>query len=91
MFNPGAPRLPDGTTPLLCRLEDRRGRSHLCAARSANGVDDWRIDRKPTLMADPERFPEEMWGIEDPRITYLPELNKHAVVYNAYAREGPGV
>jgi hypothetical protein len=32
--------LPDGTTLLLCRVEDRRGHSHLCAARSCNGVDD---------------------------------------------------
>ena len=32
-----------------------------------------------------------MWGIEDPRITYLPELNKYAVVYTAYTRDGPGV
>jgi len=33
VFNPGATRLPDGTTLLLCRVEDRRGLSHLCAAR----------------------------------------------------------
>ena len=36
VFNPGATRLPDGTTLLLCRVEDRRGISHLCAARSAD-------------------------------------------------------
>ena len=35
VFNPGATLLPDGTTLLLCRVEDRRGHSHLCAARSA--------------------------------------------------------
>ncbi len=44
VFNPGATLLADGTTLLLCRVEDRRGQSHLCAARSANGVDGWRID-----------------------------------------------
>ncbi len=74
VFNPGATLLPDGTTLLLCRVEDRRGQSHLCAARSTNGMDDWQIDPQPTLLADPKHFPEEMWGIEDPRITYLPEL-----------------
>lgn len=42
-------------------------------------------------MADPQNFPEEVWGIEDPRITYIPELNKYAIVYTAYARQGPGV
>ena len=34
IFNAGATRLADGTTLLLCRVEDRRGVSHLCAARS---------------------------------------------------------
>ncbi len=76
---------------LLCRVEDRRGLSHLCAARSANGVDNWQIDPQPTLQADPEHYPEELWGIEDPRITYLPELKKYAVVYTAYSRGGASV
>jgi len=83
--------LRDGTTLLLCRVEDRRGLSHLCAARSANGIDGWKIDQEPTLSPDPERFPEELWGIEDPRITFVPELNQYAVVYTAFTRDGPGV
>ena len=91
VFNAGATLLPDGTTLLLCRVEDRRGLSHLCAARSANGLDQWQIDPQPTLLADPEHFPEEMWGIEDPRITYVPELHKYAVVYTAFSGGGPGV
>ena len=91
VFNPGATRLQDGTTLLLCRAEDRRGHSHLCAARSANGVDGWLIDPRPTLLPDPEHWPEELWGIEDPRITYVPELNRYAVVYTSYSHGGPGV
>jgi len=91
VFNPGATLLADGTTLLLCRVEDRRGLSHLSVARSANGADNWQIDSPPTLMADPENFPEEYWGIEDPRITYVPELEKFAIAYTAYTRDGPGV
>jgi predicted GH43/DUF377 family glycosyl hydrolase len=91
IFNPGATLLPDGTTLLLCRVEDRRGHSHLTVARSDNGVDNWRIEPRPTLPAVPENFPEEVWGIEDPRITYLSELGKYAVVYTAFSRDGPGV
>ncbi len=91
VFNPAATLLPDGTTLLLCRVEDRRGQSHLCAARSANGVDNWQIDRQPTLPAGPEHWPEEKWGIEDPRITFLPELGQYAVIYTAYTGVGPGV
>ncbi len=91
VFNPGATRLADGTTLLLCRVEDRRGHSHLCAARSANGVDGWIIDPKPTLLPDPEHYPEELWGIEDPRITFVEELGKYAVAYTAFSKDGPGV
>ena len=91
VFNAAATLLKDGTTLLLARVEDRRGHSHLCAARSKNGIDGWQVDSEPTFMADPENFPEELWGIEDPRITYIPELGKYAIVYTAYARGGPGV
>jgi len=91
VFNAGVVRLEDGDTLLLCRVEDRSGLSHLCAARSANGIDGWRIDPHPTLEANPQEYPEEIWGIEDPRITYLPELKQYAVAYTAFARGGPCV
>ena len=91
VFNAGATLLPNGDTLLLCRVEDRRGLSHLCAARSANGIDGWQIDPQPTLMANPTEYPEEIWGIEDPRITYVPELQQYAVAYTSFARGGPGV
>ncbi len=91
VFNAGATLLANGSTLLLCRVEDRRGLSHLCVARSANGIDGWAIDPKPTLMPDPIRYPEELWGIEDPRITWVPELQQFAVAYTSYSKGGPGV
>ena len=91
VFNPGATLLPDGTTLLLCRVEDRRGHSHLCAARSANGIDGWRIDEQPTMSPEPDRYPEELWGIEDPRLTFVDELGKWAIAYTAFSKGGPGV
>jgi len=91
VFNAGATLLSDGTTLLLCRVEDHRGHSHLCAARSQNGVDNWRIDPQPTFTPDTENHPEEVWGIEDPRITFVPELKQYAVAYTSYSRSGPGV
>lgn len=42
-------------------------------------------------MANPQEYPEEIWGIEDPRITYIPELEQYAVAYTSFARGGPGV
>jgi len=91
VFNPGATLLKDGTTLILCRVEDRRGHSHLCAARSVNGVDGWIIDEEPTLYPDPDNYPEEIWGIEDPRITFIEELGKYAIVYTAFSKGGPSV
>ena len=88
VFNPAATRLADGTTLLLCRVENRKGHSHLTAARSRNGQDDWEVDTQPTLAPDPDNHPEERWGIEDPRITYLPELARYAVAYTAYGEDG---
>jgi predicted GH43/DUF377 family glycosyl hydrolase len=83
VFNAAAVRLEDGETLLLCRVEDRRGLSHLCAARSKNGVDGWRIDAEPTMLPSPSH-PEEIWGIEDPRITYVPELGQYAIAYTSF-------
>ncbi|MGA7731782.1 MAG: glycosidase [Chloroflexia bacterium] len=91
VFNAGATLLPDGTTLLLCRVEEYTGLSHLCAARSQNGIDGWQIDPEPTFAADPDNYPEELWGVEDPRITYVPELEEYIITYTAYGRDGPGV
>ena len=91
VFNPGVARLSDGSTLLLCRVEDYTGISHLCAARSPNGVDGWVIDAASALRPDPENHPEEFWGIEDPRITFVQELGKFVVAFTAYSKSGPGV
>ena len=88
VFNPGAAAI-DGETVLLLRVEDLRGISHLTAARSANGIDDWRIDPEPSLRSAPDRHPEELWGIEDPRLTWLEEEHAWAVAYTAYSQTGP--
>ena len=42
-------------------------------------------------MPNPKQFPEEIWGIEDPRITFVPELQQYVVTYTSYSRGGPGV
>jgi predicted GH43/DUF377 family glycosyl hydrolase len=91
VFNPGVTRLPTGETLLLCRVEDRRGHSHLHVARSANGIDGWELGNEPTFAPDPQSHPEELWGIEDPRITFVEELGRYAVAYTSFGWGGPGV
>lgn len=89
VFNAGATLLDTGETLLLVRVEDRRGISHLTAARSRDGINDWKIDSKPTLNPDPDNYPEEIWGIEDPRITWVEELGKYVIAYTAFSSSGP--
>lgn len=90
VLNAAATQVGDETV-LLARVEDKRGLSHLTACRSFDGVADWRVDYPPTLLPDAENFPEERWGLEDPRVTYLAELGCWGVVYTAYSRQGPQV
>src|SRR5665811_1889704 len=88
VFNAAA-ALVDGETLLLMRVEDRRGLSHLTVARSKDGRTDWRSDPTPTLPSDPEGHPEELWGIEDPRITWVEDINAYVIAYTAYSAGGP--
>lgn len=88
VFNAGATLVGEECV-LVARVEDRTGMSHLCVARSNDGVGGWKIDRKPSLLPSPETHPEEMWGIEDPRITWLEDLGTWAIAYTAYSEAGP--
>jgi len=88
VFNPGAARVGDETI-LLVRVEDMRGISQLHVARSKDGETNWVFDPEPLLRADVDRDPEETWGCEDPRLTWLPEREEWAIAYTAYSRRGP--
>jgi len=85
VLNPGVTRF-GGETLLLVRVEDRTGLSHLCVARSADGLTNWIVepDRRllPEVASQPERF-----GIEDPRITLCGD--EHMIVYTGYSDVGP--
>ncbi len=88
IFNAAAAEV-DGKILLLARVEDFRGISHLTVARSENGISDWQFDSSPTLKPEPEQYPEEIWGIEDPRITWIEDMGKWAICYTAYSQGGP--
>jgi len=89
VFNPAAVEF-NGKVLLLVRVEDRRGFSHLATAISPNGRDSWIISPSPVLAPSSE-YPQETWGVEDPRISYVKELHKFAVVYTGYSVSGPVV
>ena len=64
VMNAGAAEV-NGTTVLLCRVEDRRGISHLTVARSADGLSNWVVEQPPLLEPEPGVV-HESWGVEDP-------------------------
>ena len=88
VFNAGACQVGDETI-LLVRVEDRRGHSHLTVARSDDGVSNWRIDSKPSFAPDPANYPEEAWGVEDPRLTWIEDRGQWIIAYTAYSPSGP--
>lgn len=90
VFNPGV-AMYKGKVLLLARVEDRRGFSHLTKAVSDFGIVNWIIGSLPTFSGDPDNYPEEAWGVEDPRITWIEEISKFAVTYTAYSPAGPSV
>jgi predicted GH43/DUF377 family glycosyl hydrolase len=89
VLNPGA-ALVDGVTVLLCRVEDRRGISQLVVARSADGMSNWVIDPTP-LLSPSSGHPQEAWGVEDPRITRVDELDCWVIAYTAFGPLGPAL
>lgn len=89
VLNAGATVVDDHTV-LLCRVEDRRGLSHLTVARSRDGVSNWIVDDAPLLSPDPNRL-EESWGLEDPRLTRVDELDSWVIAYTAFGPGGPAV
>ncbi len=89
VLNPGVAQVGDETV-LLLRIEDRQGISHIRVARSANGVDGWRIAGAPLLQPDLPQHPFEEWGCEDPRVTPIGP-SEWVIAYTAYSRYGPAV
>ncbi|HUT75368.1 MAG TPA: glycosidase [Armatimonadota bacterium] len=89
VFNPGVAEV-DGEVVLLLRIEDRTGISQIRVARSANGVDNWKIADKPLLEPDLPEFPFEEWGCEDARVTRTGP-REWVIAYTAYSRYGPAV
>jgi predicted GH43/DUF377 family glycosyl hydrolase len=89
VMNAGATRVGDQTV-LVCRAEDRRGFSHLACAWSRDGASNWVVDEQPALVYDGE-YPEEEWGLEDPRVTRVDELDAWIITYTAFGRGGPGI
>lgn len=73
----------------MVRVEDRRGHSHLTVARSNDGISNWHVDSKPSFAPDPINYPEESWGVEDPRLTWVEDRNEWVIAYTAYSASGP--
>jgi predicted GH43/DUF377 family glycosyl hydrolase len=89
VFNAGAADLGEDVL-LLLRVESSSGRSHLIAARSEDGVSNWRVEDS-ALLHPAQGFPYESNGVEDCRITWMEDIDAWGIVYTAYSPYGPGV
>ncbi|MHC4416924.1 MAG: glycoside hydrolase family 130 protein [Planctomycetota bacterium] len=90
VLNPGAAE-HDGEIVLLLRVEDRAGYSSIYAARSHDGITDWRVHPEPILRYGEPGWRYETWGCEDARVTYLPGEKLWYIMYTAYSSTGPAV
>lgn len=77
---------------LLLRVEDMRGYSHLTIARSSDGYK-FEVGEKPWICSsdNPEFHPFEIYGVEDPRITFMEEEKTFYITYTANGVYGPRV
>jgi len=90
VFNPAACGWPTETRSFFAGSRTRTA-CRICV-RPLRQRHRWNGGSIPSNHAPkPHEFPEEIWGIEDPRITYVPELEQYAVAYTSFARGGPGV
>jgi predicted GH43/DUF377 family glycosyl hydrolase len=89
VFNPAAAEV-GGETVVIARVEGLTGVSHLTVARSANGLDGWRVDERPLLEQEPD-VESELWGFEDARVVWVPELERWVITCTAYGPAGPAV
>jgi predicted GH43/DUF377 family glycosyl hydrolase len=92
VFNAGA-TIYENKVLLLIRVEDMRGFSHFSKATSVDGFTNWEIDPNPTMVSEVDKYPEEYYGIEDPRIIKLQEeygyAIGYAIVYTSFSKSGP--
>lgn len=89
VLNPGVAEV-EGEIILLLRVENKDGISHIRVARSPNGVDGWRIARRPLLEPGHPRFAYEAWGCEDARVTRM-DSNEWVIAYTAFTEQGPSI
>jgi len=88
VFNPGA-TLFQGQTLLLVRVQDRKGHSHLTVVKSKDGKTNWRISKRPSLLAD-SSYGEHQRGLEDPRIVYFGDKNIYIITCVSFRTMYPG-
>jgi predicted GH43/DUF377 family glycosyl hydrolase len=92
VLNPASGRTPDGRLHLLPRLvaPGNVSRVGLAEVQFTGGVPTG-VTREGIVLA-----PDEGWergtnnaGVEDPRVTWVPSLDKHVMTYVAYGPLGP--
>ncbi len=90
VFNPGAAVVHAGdgskSIGILFRMYDAaEGKSYIGLATSRDGSSIDRIAPQPAIAPT---LPEEARGVEDARVTYLPDEKQYAITYTGYSDAG---
>lgn len=92
VLNPAGGTDPDGTLCLLPRLvaAGNVSRVGLAAVVLKNGVPVG-VERRGVVLEPTERWERgaQNAGVEDPRVTWIPELRRHVMTYVAFGPLGP--
>jgi predicted GH43/DUF377 family glycosyl hydrolase len=95
VLNPAITRGPDGQLYLLPRLVASGNFSRIGLARvlfnrkgEPSGVERMGVVLEPEM---PYELTESGGGVEDPRVTYLPERHLYVMTYTAYGTAGPRI
>lgn len=96
VLNPGCVRARDGALLLYPRVVGAGNTSRIGVARGIERSDDVQFERL-NFALEPSA-PYEMrgpnsggLGCEDPRVTYIPVLDRYVMVYTAFGAEGPRI
>lgn len=96
VLNPAVTRGPDGDLYLFPRVVARNNYSRIAIARvlfSDSGEPE-AVERLGIVLepnADYEKRPNGGGGCEDPRITYIQEIEQYIMTYTAFGPEGPRI
>ena len=94
MLNPASARTREGTLLLYPRAVAKGNISRVSRVRVTQSESTFMTDREGFALepqAEYERRPSPGYGCEDPRVTFVPLLDRYVMAYTAFGPKGPRI